>query len=149
MSYGTVPTYLYWGEGSVNVGGVDNYLNRMLVSLGSLSKLTLVVILTLQKYLTLISCFCTCSVIVYNQDLTNISCWYQTVYCTQKWLKSWKNKHIHAWSRVSKLFLWSALMSECSCMCYFYIYIYVHLFIVFCVEMLIISCVIFPLKHTP
>ncbi len=32
---------------------------------------------------------------------------------------------------------------------FLHIYIYVHLFIVFCVEMLIISCVIFPLKHTP
>ncbi len=40
-------------------------------------------------------------------------------------------------SRVSKLFLWFALMSESCCMCYFYIY--AHFCVVYSVEIFIIS----------
>ncbi len=66
---------------------------------GSLSKVTSVAILTSIIDLTPILCFCACSVVVYIKDLTNIwqiSGWKQTVYCTQKRLKSWtKNIFIH------------------------------------------------------
>ncbi len=60
-----------------------------LFRLGSLSKMTPVAILTSVINLTLISCFCTCSVSGYTQELTiiwQISCWKQMVYCTQNGL---------------------------------------------------------------